>query len=364
MKRLSTYLLLLTSIAVYSCSSASVSAPEQAATPELPAAGRHTKLLFAGDVMCHLPQVAAAARNADGKGYDFTPTFQYVKPLFDSADVSIVNLETVISPDRYYAGYPCFSSPRELGPALQQAGIDIVVTANNHCCDRGARGIRSTAACLDSLGIARTGTFTDSTDYVRNRILRFTRNDIKFALLNYTYGTNGIPVPSGCIVNLIDTVQMARDLQLAADADCRIVILHWGIEYQRITNNEQLRLKSFLQRAGVEIIIGSHPHVIQPAEAVDNRIFVSSLGNFVSNQRKRFCNGGLIAEVDVTEMPDGGFRYGLKLTPVWVRLPRYEILPPSAADTIRMTASERSQYEQFISDTEQLLYKGKFLKSH
>ena len=322
---------------------------------------QRVRLLFAGDVMCHAPQITAASRNAGGRGYDFSPTFRYVKPLFDSADAAVVNLETVISPDGRYTGYPCFSSPRELAEALADAGVDIAVTANNHCCDRGARGIRATAACLDSLGIARTGTFADSADYARNRILRFTRNDIKFALLNYTYGTNGIPVPDGCLVNRIDTLQMARDLELAADADCRIVFLHWGEEYQRTTNAGQRRIREFLERAGVEVVIGSHPHVIQPAEALGNRIFVSSLGNFVSNQRKRFSDGGLIAEVDVVRTADGAIRYSLKLTPVWVRLPRYEILPPQAADTMSVTAMERAQYVQFLSDTEKLLFAGKFL---
>ena len=322
---------------------------------------RTARLMFAGDVMCHSPQITAA-RLADGSGdYDFSASFEYVRPLFETADAAIVNFETVVSPDGYYAGYPAFSSPAALANALKNAGVDIAVTANNHCCDRYARGIRTTAATFDALGIARTGAFTDSTDYARNRILRFERNGIRFALLNYTYGTNGIPVPEGCIVNLIDTVRMAADMGDASDADCRIVILHWGEEYQRSTNASQKRIREFLERTGAEIIIGSHPHVIQPAEAAGGRVFASSLGNFVSNQRKRYCDGGLMAEVEVTKQSDTtGVSCRMRLIPVWVKLPGYRIIPPSVADTLPMRADERTLYRQFINDTEKLLYTAKF----
>ena len=358
MSRGSAYLLpLIVIFALCRCAQAAYPAGEIDTEADLPAP-KYVKLLFAGDVMCHYPQITAAQR---GDSFDFSPSFEFVKPIFESADAVIVNLETVISPDNRYSGYPTFSSPAALAEALKQAGVDIATTANNHCCDRGARGIRSTAACLDSLGIARTGTFTDSLDYLKNGILRFERNGIRFALLSYTYGTNGIPVPAGCIVNAIDTVKIARDLLNTADSDCRIVFLHWGEEYQRFTNAEQLRIKDFLQRHGVEIVIGSHPHVIQPAEAVDNRIFVSSLGNFVSNQRKRYCNGGLMAEVAIEQRSDGTYEYSMKLIPVWVKLPGYRILPPEAADTIKMSATEHAQYKQFIADTEELLSKREIL---
>ena len=311
--------------------------------------------------MCHMPQVHAAATS---EGFDFSATFECVRPLFGRADVSIVNLETVISPDAIYRGYPAFSSPPELASSLRDAGVDIAVTANNHCCDRGARGIRSTIACLDSLGIAHTGTWDTTEVDAGSRLLRFESRGIRFALMNYTYGTNGIPVPDGCTVNLIDTAAMARDAKEAADADLRIAFLHWGEEYERRTNAAQLKLKEFLQRHGVEIIIGSHPHVIQPAEVADNRIFVSSLGNFVSNQRKRYSDGGLIAEVGIDRMSTGELRTALKLVPVWVKLPGYRILPPEAADTVSMSAAEQAHYKQFMADTEEVLSKSEILQQH
>lgn len=354
MHRFATYTLFAAILAITGCRTQPVASGEE----QEPAA-REAKLLFAGDIMCHTPQINAA-RN--GEDLDFSKTFEFVKPLFEEADATIVNFETVVSPDGNYSGYPTFSSPEQLAWAIKQAGIDIVVMANNHCCDRGAPGIRSTTRCFDSLGIARTGSFADHADYVKNRILRFNRNGIDFALLNYTYGTNGIRVPEGCVVNLIDTLAMARDIAEICDADCRIVFLHWGNEYEHSPSSTQLQIKDFLQRKGVEIIIGSHPHVIQPATAAGNRVFVSSLGNFVSNQRKRFCDGGLMAEVDVAEVPEGGFEYHLTLIPVWVRKPHYQILTPDAADTVLTNATERALYRQFIDDTEKLLYDGKFVK--
>lgn len=323
--------------------------------PEEPPQTAYARLLFAGDIMCHYPQINAAARLSEYRGFDFIPSFEYVKPYFDRADAVIANFETVVSPDNRFAGYPAFSSPKQLAEAMKQAGIDIAVTANNHCCDRGRGGIKATARTFDSLGILRTGSFPDEEDYSAHRIVRFELNGINFALMSYTYGTNGLPVPDGCRVNLIDTVAMARDLLDAADADCRIVFMHWGEEYQRRMNARQRRLKEFLQRHGAEIVIGSHPHVIQEVETDSNRIFAASLGNFVSNQRKRFSDGGLMAEIEVGKHFDGECRFSARFTPVWVALPDYRILPREVADTLPLSSADRIKYEQFISDTDSLL---------
>ena len=300
--------------------------------------------------MCHLPQVYAARTDS---GYDFTPTFEAIKPYFDRADIAVVNLETVISPDGRYSGYPAFSSPAELAEALKQVGADIVVMANNHCCDRGRRGILSTTECLDDLGIARTGVFRDSTDMAEHNPLRFRHEDMDFALLNYTYGTNGVNVPDGCFVNLADTTAMLRDLRRASDADCIIVCMHWGEEYARRENRAQRRLADFLYRNGASVIIGSHPHVVQPADASHGRVTVWSLGNFVSNQRRRYSDGGLVAELEVEKRSPDDLRFSLRLTPVWVSLPEYRIIPPEYGG--KLSKGERAAYEQFMLDTEALL---------
>ncbi len=244
---------------------------------------------------------------------------------------------------------------------MADMGIDIAVMANNHCCDRLSRGIGSTIEALDSRGIRHTGVFADSADYARNNILRFECGGIRFALINYTYGTNGIPVPKDCIVNLIDTTVISRDMA-AVDStatDCLIAVMHWGNEYERHENAVQRRLAGMLRRKGADIVIGSHPHVIQPFEADSTGAVFYSLGNLVSNQQRRYCDGGLIASIDVVRcdtLPQ--LQYIASATPVWVLCPDYRILPPEVADTLDMPAASRARYQQFIEDTRSLIYKN------
>ena len=191
-----------------------------------------------------------------------------------------------------------------------------------------------------------------------NNIQYITRNDITFAVINYTYGTNGLPVPEGCIVNRIDTAVMARDLATIDRnrADCIIAFMHWGNEYQRHPDTTQRATADFLRRHGVDIIIGSHPHVIQSAECDRrNGVTIYSLGNFVSNQRKRYCDGGIAATIDVELSGDGKLSYSLHVTPLWVQTPDYTILPSDVADTMHMVPLDRQRYELFIDDTRQLL---------
>ena len=318
---------------------------------------QRVRLLFAGDAMCHSPQIEAA-RQSDGS-LDFRSSFADVKSYFDRADIAVVNLETTISSDNRYSGYPLFSSPAEYAEALAWAGTDIAMLANNHCCDRGARGIRSTVATLDRLGVAHTGAFADAADREQNRVVRVERNGVKFAFVNYTYGTNGMPVPGDCAVNLMDTLLMAEDLRLAAeDTDCVVACVHWGEEYRSRPTREQRRVADFLRRHGVDVVVGSHPHVVQPAKADSNGVTIYSLGNFVSNQRKRFCNGGIIAEVEVVKSATGECRYSLVVTPVWVALPGYRILPPEVAAKEPLSVDKRADYEQFMCDTESLFLAG------
>lgn len=316
------------------------------------------RLVFGGDLMQHLPQVSAA-RTADG-GYDYRRSFEHIAHYFRDADIAVINLETTLSPEGYYTGYPCFKSPAEVADAMADMGIDIAVLANNHCCDRSSRGIASTVEALDRCAIRHTGVYVDSADYRRNNILRFDHGGVHFAMINYTYGTNGIPVPKDRIVNLIDTVAIARDIS-AVDrdsVDCLIAFMHWGNEYERRENAEQRRLAGFLRRRGVDIVIGSHPHVIQPFEADSAGAVFYSLGNFVSNQQRRYCDGGLVAAIEVIRCDTlPALRYEAEATPVWVLCPGYRILPPEVADTLSMPDDARRRYERFMADTEELLYR-------
>ena len=319
--------------------------PEVAVEPPRPL---HAELLFTGDVMQHLPQIQAARR---AEGFDYGAVFAAVRPCFERADLTVVNLETTLSRSGPYTGYPCFRSPAALAAALRDCGVDAVCQANNHTLDGGARGVRTTLELLDSCGLLRTGLYADSLDRARHHALRIERNGIRFVLLNYTYGTNGIPTPPGILVPRIDTAAMWDDLAAAADADCRIVCIHWGEEYMRRPSRAQQELARRLQAHGADLIIGAHPHVVQPVEADSVRVLFYSLGNFVSNQRKRYCDGGLMARIGVTKHPDGRMCYTAEAIPVWVALPGYRVLPADAADTMQLGEA----YRIFRKDTDMLL---------
>ena len=340
-------LLVLASICV-SCGGGRTA--DVAVCDSLPSEPRRIELLFTGDVMQHQPQIKAA-RTADG--YDYSPSFEAVRPLLQQADVAVVNLETTLSARPPYTGYPLFRAPMALAQTLADCGVDVACLANNHALDAGARGVRQTVALLDSCAIRHTGLFADSTDYRANRIVRFEKNGIRVALLNYTYGTNGMPLPRGMLMHRIDTVRMAIDLQeAAAESDCVVAVMHWGVEYERKPNREQRRLAEFLHRNGAKIIIGHHPHTIQPCEADSSRVCFYSLGNFVSNQRKRYCDGGLMARVRVVKEPNGVVHYAAEAIPVWVDKEHgYRIEPLSLPDSV----TYQGACEQFLCDTYELL---------
>jgi poly-gamma-glutamate capsule biosynthesis protein CapA/YwtB (metallophosphatase superfamily) len=250
--------------------------------------------------MQHDSQIAAA-RNASG-GYDYTTCFQSVRPLFEAVDLTIGNLElTLAGPP--YKGYPQFSAPDQLVYAVQDAGVDVLVTANNHCVDRGRKGLERTISVLDSLRIPHTGTFIDSTARNKTYPLVVEKGGFRLSLLNYTYGTNGIAVPSPTVVNLIDTVQIGADLRKARaqKTDAIIVFFHWGAEYQSLPNKSQKDVAEFCLKKGVKLVIGAHPHVVQPMEwrQAQDRLVVYSLGNFVSGQRSRYRDGGAMVFVNL-----------------------------------------------------------------
>lgn len=328
---------------------------------------QRARLVFAGDLMQHMPQVRAARRQ-DGT-FDYSETFRYVKPFFEEADFAMLNFETTLTPTSRYTGYPMFRSPAQLADAIRDIGIDAVVMANNHICDNGRTGIEYMTARFDSLGIVHTGAFIDSTRYRMNHPLRFEVKGIRFALLNYTYDTNGVPIPKGTIVNLIDTTVIQNDLKRIdrSETDCIIVFFHWGDEYVRKPNDTQRKLAELCHRYGTEIVMGSHPHVIQPFEtrydtdSIVRSVTVYSLGNFVSNQRDRYKNGGLIVTLDV-EKKNEQIEICPYYTPVWVSMPNYRILPPSVADTLPLPSGQRESYRQFIRDTRTLLNDDRIFK--
>ena len=252
-------------------------------------------LVAVGDIMMHMPQLPAYF-DPESKRYDFTPYFAEVKPLIEDADWAMANLETTLSENGDYSGYPRFSSPRELAAALKEAGFDIVTTANNHALDRGVPGVKRTLGFLEEQGLVTRGTARSAEEAAGTVIVE--QNHIRVGLLAYTYGTNGIPIPADMpwLVDLIDEERMVQDIAALreAGADFIVIALHFGTEYQTEPSDEQKRLARRLIAAGADLIAGSHPHVIQPYEVVDAQdesgaarqgVIIYSMGNFISNQR-------------------------------------------------------------------------------
>lgn len=261
-------------------------------------------LLFAGDIMGHDSQIASAY-NATKKKYDYSSCFQFVRPYVDSVDVAIANLEVTLAGPPY-KGYPQFSSPDALAVTLKEIGFDVLVTANNHSVDRGRKGIERTIEILDSLQIAHTGTFKDSVAKEEQTPLIVEKNGFRLAILNYTYGTNGITVKKPNVVNHLDTTVMRHDMQKAkqANPDVIIVFTHWGAEYQSLPSKNQKDLAEFCFKHGATLVIGAHPHVLQPMEwrKEKNQFVAYSLGNYISGQRKRYTDGGAMAYLELQKI--------------------------------------------------------------
>ncbi len=331
-------------------------------------------LLFVGDVMGHSPQIESAYDSIT-KTYSYDSVFSNVSRIFNSYDVTIANLEVTLG-GKPYTGYPQFSSPDALAEALKRAGVDILVTANNHSVDRGKRGIVRTINTLDSLNLPHTGTFLDSIQRDSVSPLLINKNGLRVALLNYTYGTNGLAVPYPTIVNLIDTALIKSDVARCRqkEVDEIIVFFHWGIEYEREPNADQKKLAKFCHNLGIRVVIGSHPHVIQKMEAIVdqdstiNEVTVYSLGNFVSNQRAQYRNGGALAtmtlEKDSTKIniTNPGFHL------IWVNTPTisgkkvFRILPITDFEnrTGSLNADDKKLFEEFVKDSRNLLQSQNF----
>lgn len=260
-----------------------------AQTTRQPDEGQRTEitLLAVGDNLIH-DTVYNAMR--EGGSYDFHPMFTKVKPWIESADVAFINQETPLAGADYApSSYPCFNSPQELGIAVMDTGFDVVNQANNHGLDKGMQGLLNTAEFwaqypqITLIGINRSA---QERTKVRLREVK----GVTFAWLSYSYGTNGITMPEPYLMNLIDMAQIRQDIAEAKKvSDAIIVSMHWGNEYQLTPSTDQENLAQMLADEGVLLVIGHHPHVLQPAAWITgkdgNQTFVTySLGNFISSQ--------------------------------------------------------------------------------
>lgn len=329
-------------------------APERQPAPLPAPTCTQVTIKAVGDLLIHLPLVQAAET---GGGHDFRPIFEPVAHLLAAADLTIANLETTLGgPERGWSGYPRFNSPDSLLDAAREAGIDVLTTANNHTLDTGAAGLVRTLEVIRSAGLEAAGTRAAPEE---PGFALVEAGGLKIAVLAYTYGTNGIPVPEPHMVNLLDRDRMAADVAAAraAGADLVVAAPHWGLEYQRLPSDEQRDLARYLASLGVDVIFGAHPHVVQPVEILEPAVpggrpvpVFYSMGNFVSNQRDRYTDWGIIAEVTFTVERRAGddspriFLSRVSHQPVWVHRFRdpdsgrrgYRVLPvdlPAAGGT-------------------------------
>ncbi|GAB1445843.1 CapA family protein [Flammeovirgaceae bacterium] len=324
--------------------------------------------------MQHDSQITAAY-NPVSKEYDYSACFQYIKPIIQSADIAFANLEVTLAGPPF-KGYPQFSAPDELAKELKNTGFDVLVTANNHSLDRRKKGLERTIDVLDNLEVLHTGTFKDSTSRALQYPLVFEKNGFRFSLLNYTYGTNGIPVTKPNIINLIDTLQIKKDLAKAKQqqTDVTIVFMHWGTEYQDIPNRSQKEIATLCLENGATLVIGSHPHVLQPMDwdKAQNTLVAYSLGNFVSGQQSRYRDGGamLWVELEKLKVSDSSSIVNIKNAAYeleWVyrnnEVPKkYFILPVKEfeEDTLQLTnKTSKDMFRIFKEDSRKLFQNNK-----
>lgn len=316
-------------------------------------------LLFVGDAMQHQDQLNQAKSEGGGSEYDYSGCFSLIAPMVTEADYAVVNLEVPLGGGPDYSGYPCFSAPDSYAEALRDAGFDLFLTANNHCLDRFDKGARRTLKALDRIGVDHIGTYEDAAQ--RDSLVPFIKdiNGIRFAFLNYTYGTNGISPRDGVEVALIDKEKIKKEIAASRKAGAEIVCVavHWGIEYVLHENAAQRDLADFLVDQDVDLIIGGHPHVIQPMKVIHNQkadkdvLVVYSLGNFISNMKTVDTRGGALVKVRVERDENGRARFkNAQYDTFFSAKPEgkgtnFKVIPSSMSDQI--PASQRNHWIMF-----------------
>ncbi len=312
-----------------------------------------------GDILLHKPIYKEAFH--DGT-YSFDPIFQTISPYLKKPDFLLANMES--TPGGASLGlstYPQFNSPHEIVDALKNNGVDLLTTANNHSLDIGEKGILSAITYYKKVNMPYVGSFESQSDHDRIRVQLV--NGVKLAILAYTYGTNGEQVPDGknYLVNYIDEGTITSSIKEAHKvADVVIVCLHWGEEYQPEPNIFQKKLAKNLAESGADIIFGSHPHVLQPAEKIrrangkETMVFYS-LGNFLSGQTMQNTEIGGIATVSLTLNEQDGMRSisfnQIDFLPTYVfqeNYKHYSVWPLSIANEKKWTQKTENQVKEFV----------------
>ncbi|MBQ9544153.1 MAG: CapA family protein [Clostridia bacterium] len=267
------------------------------------------KFLAAGDNVIHpniYQEAKRRAKEGSGYEYDFLPVYENIADLVESADIAFINQETLMGGKELgYSGYPRFNSPQDLGYQLEELGFDVVNIANNHMCDKGETGLENTIGFWKSLeGVTMIGGYENEEDF--NSIRYIDCKGVRIALLSYTYGTNGLSLPSGSelVVPYINKSVIKSQLEAAQSVgDLVFVSVHWGEENHFETSSEQRELAKFMAENGADAIIGHHPHVVQAIEWIEGKngktLCVYSLGNLISGMRNGYNMLGGLMTFDV-----------------------------------------------------------------
>lgn len=287
-------------------------------------------IVAVGDLLMHMP-VIQSVKNPESGSYEFSHIFTPVQGLIENADYSITNLETRLAGAEYgYSGYPVFNCPADLAGEMKKVGFDLFLTANNHSLDKGTGGVIATLGNIEAAGLDHVGTYSSAE--AKSKPLIKTIKGIRVGIINYTTITNGIPVPADkpYLVNVVNRPAILKELQAIQDAGVDIIIacIHFGIEYSRYPDKEQKELVDFLFDSGVDVVLGNHAHVVEPAEirtmTEDNiekkKFVIYSLGNFISNQRWRYSDSGLLINLALDKDLGSGLTTlrEIKLIPTWV----------------------------------------------
>ena len=265
-----------------------------------------------GDTLCHNTQYWDAYNYQTGE-YDFSYVYDDIKDYTSASDITVGSLETTFAgKEKGYSNYPTFNTPDSLATALKDIGVDVVSLAGNHALDYGYNGLCRTIDVFDNIGISHLGTYKTAEE--QEKLLIKNVKGVKIAFLNYTYGTNGIPLPNGkeFCVNLIDKDLIKKQIEQAKEQKVDMIVscMHWGTEYRTTANSEQEKLANFLFKNGVDVILGNHPHVLEPMEkktinledgSTKDVFVIYALGNFTADQRDEITKDSAILNLTITK---------------------------------------------------------------
>ena len=292
-------------------------------------------IISVGDIFMHDTNISAGYDKVTKK-YNFDSVFSATKKYFQEADISTTWLGAVYSPKGPYLGYPLFKSPVELIDTLQNIGLDIAFRTN-HTMDFGVKGLNETSQILKDHNINQIAGY--DSEVASQEIYIYQKDNLKIAILGYIYGMNGLPIPEPWMINLIDLEKIKNDIAKAkTQADFVIVGLHYGTEYERYPNQWQKDVAQQVADFGADMIIASHPHVIQPVDTLitadGRKVFVAyGLGNFYCGQRFKYTDAGVILRYVIEKVGDKTSLKEVKYIPTWVAEYRqngklsYQVLP-------------------------------------